>query len=80
MLPQEPWLSLDPTMQALSQVAETYTQVVGLGRTEARDKASADLARLGLAGAERKYPFQLSGGMAQRLAFAATHAGGSPVL
>ncbi|UUW73041.1 ABC transporter ATP-binding protein [Pseudomonas oryzihabitans] len=80
VLPQEPWLSLDPTMKALSQVTETYTQVVGLGRAEARAKASADLARLGLAGAERKYPFQLSGGMAQRLAFAATHAGGSPVL
>ncbi len=80
VLPQEPWLSLDPTMRALAQVSETYTQVVGLTGTEARQKATADLARLGLAGAERKYPFQLSGGMAQRLAFAATHAGGAPVL
>jgi peptide/nickel transport system ATP-binding protein len=80
VLPQEPWLSLDPTMKALSQVTETYTQVVGLKTAEARQKATADLARLGLTDAERKYPFQLSGGMAQRLAFAATHAGGSPVL
>lgn len=80
VLPQEPWLSLDPTMKALYQVTETYTQVVGLKTAEARQKATADLARLGLTGAERKYPFQLSGGMAQRLAFAATHAGGSPVL
>ncbi len=80
VLPQEPWLSLDPTMRALAQVSETYTQVVGLTGAKARQKATVDLARLGLAGAERKYPFQLSGGMAQRLAFAATHAGGAPVL
>ncbi|MEH3023973.1 MAG: ATP-binding cassette domain-containing protein [Pseudomonas oryzihabitans] len=80
VLPQEPWLSLDPTMRALAQVSETYRRVVGLTTAGARQKASADLARLGLAGAEQKYPFQLSGGMAQRLAFAATHAGGAPVL
>ncbi|MDT3722211.1 ATP-binding cassette domain-containing protein [Pseudomonas oryzihabitans] len=80
VLPQEPWLSLDPTMRALAQVSETYTRVVGLPGAAARQKATTDLARLGLAGAERKYPFQLSGGMAQRLAFAATHAGGAPLL
>src|SRR5690606_14038257 len=30
--------------------------------------------------AEAKFPFQLSGGMAQRLAFAATHAGGAQIM
>jgi peptide/nickel transport system ATP-binding protein len=80
VLPQEPWLSLDPTMRALSQVAETYTHVVGRSAVDARQQARVDLQRLGLKGAEEKYPFQLSGGMAQRLAFAATYAGGASVL
>lgn len=80
VLPQEPWLSLDPTMRALSQVSETYEYVVGVGKDEARRSAKGDLSRLGLEHAQEKYPFQLSGGMAQRLAFAATNAGGAKVM
>jgi peptide/nickel transport system ATP-binding protein len=79
VLPQEPWLSLDPTMRALPQVVESYTHVAGRSTADARQQARADLKRLGLEGAETRFPFQLSGGMAQRLAFAATHAGGAKV-
>ncbi|WP_434771718.1 ABC transporter ATP-binding protein [Pseudomonas entomophila] len=80
VLPQEPWLSLDPTMRARAQVAETYEYVVGTPRAQARTQAARDLDRLGLAHTQDRYPFQLSGGMAQRLAFAATHAGGARVM
>ena len=82
LLPQEPWLALDPTMRVLSQVAETYQKV---GRSPncakaARQRAAADFLSLGLAGAERKLPSALSGGMAQRTVFAAVRAGGPRLL
>jgi peptide/nickel transport system ATP-binding protein len=80
LLPQEPWSALDPTMRAHAQVAETHRLVRGLPDAAAAQQATADLARLGLANDGRKYPFQLSGGMAQRVAFAATTAAGAPVL
>ncbi|MFK3909410.1 ABC transporter ATP-binding protein [Pseudomonas monteilii] len=80
VLPQEPWLSLDPTMRAQAQVSETYQYVVGTPPDQARAQATRDLGRLGLAHTQDRYPFQLSGGMAQRLAFAATHAGGAKVM
>jgi peptide/nickel transport system ATP-binding protein len=80
VLPQEPWLSLDPTMRARAQVSETYHCVVGLPPATARHRADEDMTALGLGEAQEKYPHQLSGGMAQRLAFAATHAGGSRLL
>ncbi len=80
MLPQEPWLSLDPTMRGSFQVEEVHTLVRGTSAATARKRAQAELARLGLGQAGRKFPFQLSGGMAQRLALAATHAGGAGIL
>ena len=80
MLPQEPWLALDPTMRALGQVAEVYRLVRGLQPPAAEVEARARLAELGLAEAARRYPFQLSGGMAQRLALAVLRAADAPVL
>ncbi len=80
VLPQEPWLSLNPTMRALDQVAETYRYVVGKSAQASRQQSRQDLTQLGIEQAEAKFPFQLSGGMAQRLAFAATHAGGAKVM
>lgn len=75
LLPQEPWLALDPTMRAGAQVAETHRLVAGRTAADADAAARADLAHLGLADAFGKLPGELSGGMAQRVAFAAARAG-----
>lgn len=74
LLPQEPWLSLDPLMRVESQIAETHALVAGRAWPEARMRASKDLGRLGLSASARQLPFRLSGGMAQRVAIAATMA------
>jgi len=77
LLPQEPWLALDPTMRSVDQVAEGFLD----GRRRlARLRSLDDLRALGLQGSEHHYPFRLSGGMAQRVAIAATMAGGAPIL
>ena len=80
LLPQEPWLALDPTMRVLPQVAEGHRFVRGLGASQATARAREDLAALGLADAAARFPHQLSGGMAQRAAVAAARAGGAPLL
>ncbi|WP_343864691.1 ABC transporter ATP-binding protein [Caenispirillum bisanense] len=80
LLPQEPWLALDPTMKAAAQVAETYRHVAGSPPAEAAANARRDLRQLGLEGAEERLPGQLSGGMAQRVAFAAARARGARVV
>ncbi len=80
MLPQEPWIALNPLMRADAQVAEVHALVRGAKWQEARSQALAALRRLGLGGVERRLPFRLSGGMAQRVALAATEAGGTPIL
>lgn len=81
MLPQEPWRALDPLMRSVTQVAESHARVAGQSQREADTSASNDLRTLGLdARAERALPGTLSGGMAQRVAFAAATAGGARVL
>ena len=75
VLPQEPWLSLDPLMKARAQVAEGHALVRGLSWAEAGKAADRDLAELGLDAAGDRRPDQLSGGMAQRVAFAAARTG-----
>ena len=81
LLPQEPWQSLDPLMRADGQVAEVHALVSGRPWPEARRLAGRALAALGLSpAAARRLPFQLSGGMAQRVAIATTDAAGAPLL
>ncbi|MDD7970901.1 ABC transporter ATP-binding protein [Roseinatronobacter alkalisoli] len=80
VLPQEPWLSLDPLMRAGAQVAEAHRLVRGLAPAQARMQAGNDLAAFGLGAAVARYPHELSGGMAQRVAIAAARAGGAPIV
>ena len=80
LLPQEPWLSLDPTMRVGAQVAELYTDLRGIGRKQANQMAADELASVGLAGSFDAYPFELSGGMAQRVSIAMAHAAQSPIM
>lgn len=80
LLPQEPWLALDPTMRIGKQVAEGHRFVRGLGASELRQQVEADLGAVGLAQAQRAYPFEMSGGMCQRAAIAILHGARSALL
>ncbi len=79
LLPQEPVLALDPTMRVREQVAEGAATFRG-DRAGARRGAQSLLSVLGLGDESRAYPHTLSGGMAQRVAFAAATIGGASVL
>ena len=54
------------------QNAEFGLEARGLRRAERRDRARAELVRVGLEGFAGHYPHQLSGGMRQRVALART--------
>lgn len=55
-------------------------EVAGASRAAARARAGELFAPFGLAGTERRYPRQLSGGMRQRVSFLRTVVLGRPVL
>ena len=80
MLPQEPVLSLDPTMTAINQVASGLKCVKNLPKATATHQASITLDKLMLSHAKYHYPHELSGGMAQRVSFAAATVGGANIV
>jgi peptide/nickel transport system ATP-binding protein len=80
---QEPTRSLDPLMTVGDQLVEALRAHRPLRRAEARARALAMLAAVGIAEPERRlsqYPFELSGGMCQRVMIATALAGEPVVL
>jgi len=61
--------ALMPWKTALANVAVAL-EVAGVGRAQARERALAWLARVGLKGFSERYPHQLSGGQKKRVALA----------
>ncbi len=68
-----------PWLDALDNAALAL-RVAHVPRAQARERAAALFAELGLAGFERARPSELSGGMRQRVAFLRTLLAGKPVL
>ncbi|WP_419767725.1 ABC transporter ATP-binding protein [Arcobacter sp.] len=77
-LPQEPWRVLDPTMSVLNQVSEVHKYIHK--EKSPKEKALYDLKEVSLEDSRDSYPFELSGGMSQRVTIAITHAFNSDVL
>ncbi|WP_089177063.1 ABC transporter ATP-binding protein [Bosea sp. AS-1] len=70
---QEPVASLNPLMRVGEQVEEALLLHRGLSPSTAREEAIAMMARVGIpdpARRARQYPFELSGGMCQRIMIA----------
>jgi len=80
MLPQEPWLSLDPIMRAEKQLSLVDHLVNQQSQTDSKCFAQQKLSEFGLASDGEKVPSQLSGGMAQRLSYLCATAAGGEVL
>ncbi len=73
MVFQDPATSLNPVLSAGQQVEEIITTHLDVSKREAKRRSLEVLAQMGLPDPEQvatRYPFQLSGGMAQRVMIA----------
>jgi len=72
LIPQEPMLALNPTMRVIKQVAEVSRYLRRQQPKNALKNAGKLISELGLSPSRdgRQYPFQLSGGMNQRILLA----------
>ncbi|GGC48275.1 ABC transporter ATP-binding protein [Chelatococcus reniformis] len=73
MIFQEPMSALDPVFTVGEQISEAYRTHNRVSRREARERAIAALADVGIPAPARRYdeyPHQLSGGMRQRVMIA----------
>jgi peptide/nickel transport system ATP-binding protein len=73
MIFQEPSTALNPVLTVGRQITEVLERHSHAGKKEAREKAIALLEAVGVPDAERRfgeYPFQLSGGLKQRVMIA----------
>ncbi len=83
MIFQEPGLSLNPVMTVGEQIAEVLALHQGLRGAAAQERSVELLDQVGIPDAARRvdeYPFQLSGGMKQRVMIAMALAGGPKLL
>ncbi len=70
---QDPYSSFDPRKKILPSVAEPLIHTLGMGKKQAMEKAREWLSRVEFPdSALKKYPHQLSGGLLQRAAIAAS--------
>ncbi|NQX28232.1 dipeptide/oligopeptide/nickel ABC transporter permease/ATP-binding protein [Microbacteriaceae bacterium VKM Ac-2854] len=72
-IPQEPMSNLDPAFTIGSQLVSPMVAILGISKAEARKRALALLADVGIVNPQRTfaaYPHEVSGGMAQRVLIA----------
>lgn len=83
MIFQDPFQCLNPTMKIGNQLAESIHVTENLSGVAAKERALNLLADVGIADPERRYaqyPFELSGGMCQRIITAIALSGNPDVL
>lgn len=79
LLPQEPSQALSPLMKSQQQISEVFQFVQGQSKPQAQQSSLDSLKQYGLGEHSQKRPYELSGGMAQRLAMSVARANNSDI-